>query len=47
VYAPKNEEKLVWSGASNTFNFQDAQSGANSLAAALVGDLVKAGILVR
>ncbi len=47
VYAPKNEEKLVWSGASSTFNFQDAQSGANSLAAALVGDLVKAGILVR
>jgi hypothetical protein len=47
VYAVKADEKLVWSGASSTFNFQDAGSAASSSAAALVNDLIKAGILVR
>lgn len=43
----KAGDKLVWSGASSTFNFQDAQQGAQSSAAAVVNDLIKAGILVR
>jgi hypothetical protein len=47
VYAAKDGEKLVWSGASSTFNFQDSQTAAQSSAAALVNDLIKAGILVK
>jgi hypothetical protein len=48
VYSVKsNPETLIWSGNSNTFNIQSAQSGAQSLAASLVGDLIKAGILVK
>jgi hypothetical protein len=40
-------ETLVWSGQSNTFNVQGAQGAAQSLSAALVADLIKAGILVK
>ena len=40
-------ETLVWSGQSNTFNVQGAQSAAQSLSASLVADLIKAGILVK
>jgi hypothetical protein len=40
-------EVLVWSGQSNTFNVQDAQSAAQSLSAQLVADLIKAQILVK
>lgn len=42
-----NPEALVWSGNSNTFNVQDGQSAAQSLAASLVADLIKAQILVK
>ena len=37
----------MWSGQSNTFNVQDAQSAAQSLSSQLVADLVKAQILVK
>jgi len=48
VYSAHTDpEKLVWSGASATFNVQNAQDAAKSLSDALVADLVKAGILVR
>jgi hypothetical protein len=40
-------EKLVWAGASDTFNVQSAQGASQSLAASLVADLIKAGILVK
>jgi hypothetical protein len=40
-------ETLVWSGNSNTFNVQDAQSAAQSLSAQLVADLIKSQILVK
>jgi hypothetical protein len=40
-------EALVWSGQSNTFNVQDAQSAAQSLSSQLVADLIKAQILVK
>jgi len=40
-------ETLVWSGQSNTFNVQGAQSAAQSLSASLVADLITAGILVK
>ena len=40
-------EKLVWAGASDTFNVQGAQGASQSLAASLVADLIKAGILVK
>jgi len=40
-------EKLVWSGNSNTFNFSSAQQAASSVAASLVADLAKSGILVK
>lgn len=42
-----NPEALVWSGNSNTFNVQDGQGAAQSLAASLVADLIKAQILVK
>ncbi len=42
-----NPESLVWSGNSNTFNVQDGQGAAQSLAASLVADLIKAQILVK
>ncbi|MGA8892566.1 MAG: hypothetical protein WB493_13425 [Anaeromyxobacteraceae bacterium] len=42
-----NPEALVWSGNSNTFNVQDGQSAAQSLASSLVADLIKAQILVK
>ncbi len=48
VFSAHSEpEKLVWRGASNTFNIQSVEGGARSLADALVGDLVKAGILIK
>ena len=48
VYSTRTRpETLVWSGHSNTFNVQDAQSAAQSLSASLVADLIKAGILVK
>lgn len=48
VFSARSEpEKLVWRGASNTFNIQSVEGGARSLADALVGDLVKAGILIK
>jgi hypothetical protein len=48
VYSTRTTpEALVWSGNSNTFNVQDAASAAQSLAASLVSDLVKAQILVK
>jgi len=47
VYAAKPAESLVWSGSSNTFNFNTAQEAASSVAASLVNDLIKAGILVH
>jgi hypothetical protein len=48
VYSTRTQpELLVWSGNSDTFNVQDAQGAASSLSAALVGDLIKAGILVK
>jgi len=40
-------ETLVWAGNSDTFNVQGAQGAAQSLAASLVADLIKAGILVK
>jgi len=40
-------ETLVWAGNSDTFNVQGAQDASRSLAASLVADLIKAGILVR
>lgn len=40
-------ETLVWAGNSDTFNVQGAQDASQSLAASLVGDLIKAGILVK
>jgi hypothetical protein len=45
--AHSDPEKLVWRGASNTFNIQSAGGGARSLADELVKDLLKAGILVK
>jgi hypothetical protein len=45
--AHTDPEKLVWRGASNTFNIQSATSGAKSLQTELVADLVKAGILPK
>ena len=40
VYAARvTPEKLIWSGNSDTFNFQNAQGAASSVAAALVADL--------
>jgi hypothetical protein len=42
-----NPEALVWSGNSNTFNVQDGQGAAQSLASSLVADLIKAQILVK
>ncbi|MEY2669521.1 MAG: hypothetical protein RJA59_2159 [Pseudomonadota bacterium] len=48
VYSARaSPEKLVWSAASTTINVQDAKSGSKSLVAALVADLVKAGILPK
>ena len=47
VYAAKPAESLIWSGNSNTFNFSSAQEAATSVAASLVSDLIKAGILVH
>jgi hypothetical protein len=48
VYSAHTDpEKLVWRGASNTFNIQSAASGARSLQDELVKDLVKAGILAK
>ena len=48
VYSTKtNPEALIWSGNSNTFNVQDAQSAAQSLQVQLVADLIKAQILVK
>jgi len=48
VYAAKtNPESLIWSGNSNTFNFNTSEQAATSVAAALVSDLIKAGILVH
>ena len=38
---------LVWSGSSSTFEAQSAADAARSLASALVGDMMKAGILVK
>jgi hypothetical protein len=46
VYAVAGE-KLVWSGSSSTFNFTSASEAASSVAAALVNDLAKSGILVK
>jgi hypothetical protein len=40
-------ETLVWAGNSDTFNVQGAQDASQSLAASLVADLIKAGILVK
>jgi hypothetical protein len=45
--AHTDPEKLVWRGASNTFNIQSAESGAKNLASSLVEALTKAGILVK
>jgi len=48
VYSTQSSpETLVWSGQSDTFNVQDAQSAAQSLSSQLVADLVKAQILVK
>ena len=48
VYAAKtNPESLIWSGNSDTFNFEGAQGAASSVAASLVADLARAGILVH
>ncbi|HTP50744.1 MAG TPA: hypothetical protein VMK42_08610 [Anaeromyxobacteraceae bacterium] len=48
VYAAKAApESLVWSGNSSTFNFNTAQEAATSVAASIVDDLIKAGILVH
>lgn len=46
-WAHVEPEKLLWSGASNTFNIQSVEGGARSLADALLTDLTKAGILVK
>jgi hypothetical protein len=45
--AHTDPEKLVWRGASTTFNIRSAESGAKNLATALVDELTKAGILVK
>jgi hypothetical protein len=48
VYSAHTDpEKLVWSGASATFNVQKAEDAAKSISDALVTDLVKSGILVK
>jgi len=48
VYSARTQpEALIWSGNSDTFNVQSAQGAAQSLAASLVNDLIKAGILVK
>ena len=46
-WARTDPEQLVWSGRSSTVNVQDAQSAAKSLQSTLIGELVKAGILVK
>jgi hypothetical protein len=46
VYAVAGE-RLIWSGSSSTFNFTSATEAAGSVAAALVNDLSKSGILVK
>jgi hypothetical protein len=48
VYSVRtNPESLIWSGNSDTFNVQGASDASQSLAASLVKDLIKAGILVK
>ncbi len=48
VYSTRTSpETLVWSGNSNTFNVQDAQSAAQSLSSQLVTNLINAQILVK
>jgi hypothetical protein len=48
VYSAHSEpEPLVWSGSSSTFNFSHASEAASSVADTLVGDLAKAGILIK
>ena len=46
VYAVAGE-RLIWSGSSSTFNFTSATEAASSVAASLVNDLSKSGILVK
>lgn len=48
VYAAKtSSEWPVWSGTTNTSNFNSAQDAATSVAASLLYALSKANILVR
>jgi len=46
VFSPEGQDP-IWVGDSDTFNMSSAQEAATSLAAALVAELSKAGILVK